>query len=242
LIINNIGYTILLYEMMSAFADTGSSVSSAQGPVMDATAPFKENDRVFREKVLTFVLAIFETDELPDKHSDYKSKLEDLLEFLQCALHLSLTSELTENLEAFATGIIGTTDSKTDLRLHPVYRSALVATILLQYPAAKRSGRFFDKQLMLAEYPEECAGLSDADVEDLLCYRNYMMTANEVFRLGNGSNQQLFVDVVAYVSQGVKKRKGSQQELKTGKTQSPGITKRQKIFMKESERLNDIRP
>jgi hypothetical protein len=219
---------------MSA-ASTSGPTCSAEGAYMNATAVIAENDGIFREEVLAFVLAIFETDQLPQKHRDYVTKVKVVIEFLQCALYLRNTTGLTERLETAATDITNIA-GKRELRKHPVYRSLLVASILLQYPAAKRSGRFFDTQLMLAEYSEICAGLSNIDVQGLLCYRNYMATANEVFLLRTRLNKGLFVDIVAYVSQGIKVIEGSYQELTSGGTQDIEVTNRQIIFEKESKR------
>jgi hypothetical protein len=226
--------------MMSAAA--GVEVSSAQGDVISASAGMEENNAAFRETVLNFVLTAFAIDDLPAQYENYVPSLKRELKRLQCALRAEdLESARTANkIEKMCAEAAFAIAGRKLSPMNPIYRSMHVAAIMLHYPAVLRGGRLFNDQMMIAEYPEMCAGLSDTDIHSLLEFRNYMAAANEIFLLKAGKNKQTFVDVVYIISEGMKKIGGDAQQLKSGGTQGYQVTSRHFIFDKESTRYHFI--
>jgi hypothetical protein len=218
---------------------TKVATSSAQGSYINSSAAIEANDLMLRNEVLAFVLAIFAIDELPVTYKEYECKMTSALELLQCALHVEVvpekigTLDCIENICAtYAFDIVGEKIKKQ----HPVYRSPVASAILLHYATVKREGLCFGEQMMIAEYPDMCARLSGAGLQELICYRNYMATAHQIVILSErGEHDSL--DVIYCISQGKKLKKGDKQQLITGGQQkSPRVVNRRDIYARESTR------
>jgi hypothetical protein len=216
---------------------TKVATSSAQGSYIISSAAIETNDLMLRNEVLAFVIAIFAIDELPVTYKEYECKMTSALELLQCALHVEVvpekigTLDCIENICAtYAFDIVGEKIKKQ----HPVYRSLVVAAVLLHYPTVKRNGHFFDEQTMVVEYPDMCAGLSDTDLQNLMFYRNCMATAHQIFVLRRSKHNS--IDMVYYICEGIKRKKGDAQELVSGGGRSEKVENRHAIFDKETSR------
>lgn len=223
---------------------TGAMAASCKRTRSDAGLPeddIEMADKNFRAEVAEIVLDIFEIDAL--RHEvQYMEKLDTILEVLQTALKVEITPEtpagnvtaIEKLCREYFLELIDAPEAR-EISKQPIYRSFIVAAILLHYPDAQRSGLMWEdsRQLLCVKSYNECFGSATTDELDaLLLYRNYMAVAHQIFRLKGHAHE--FMDIVNYICEGEKKKPGAKQEVSTGGGLSTRVKRLKLIFDNES--------